>query len=56
VLLYILGSLTTVPLQHGFKLGQTTVTALPPLTHQIATGFNSRHPPACTVAATVNLT
>jgi hypothetical protein len=55
VLSYILASLTTVPSQHGFKLGHSTATALLLLTHQITTGFNSQRPPVPTVAAAVDL-
>lgn len=52
---HLTASLSTSSSQHGFKPGHSTVTALLPLSHQIATGLNSRRPPARTVAAAIDL-
>ena len=40
--------------QHGFRTGRSTTTALLPLTHQIAAGFNQTLPPCRTVAMAVD--
>ena len=41
--------------QHGFRKNRSTTTALLPLTHQIATGFNQPKPPHRTVAMSLDL-
>ena len=40
--------------QHGFRAGRSTTTALLPLAHQIASGFNQNCPPRRTVAMAVD--
>ena len=40
--------------QHGFRAGRSTTTALLPLVHQIAAGFNQHCPPQRTVAMAVD--
>ena len=40
--------------QHGFRKGRSTTTALLPLAHQVASGFNQICPPLRTVAMAVD--
>ena len=40
--------------QHGFRKGRSTTTALLPLAHQVASGFNQNCPPLRTVAMAVD--
>ena len=40
--------------QHGFRAGRSTTTALLPLAHQIASGFNQNCPPRRTVAMAID--
>ena len=42
--------------QHGFRPGHSTTSALLQLTSDVATGFNQRKPPHCTVCVAVDLT
>ena len=41
--------------QHGFRKAHSTITALLPLSHQIAVGFNKKPPPKRTIAVAIDL-
>ena len=54
LLLPELNSLPLSPTQHGFRTRHNTTTALLPLTHKVASGFNQPRPPHRTVTVSID--
>ena len=54
LVLHRMAPLPLRPFQHGFRSGHSTTTALLPLVHAAANGFNERRPPSRTIAMAVD--